>query len=782
MKKINKVAVIGAGTMGCGIASHLSNAGVEVILMDLVTPTGNDRSAIARNAVERLLKSSPPAFMHRDNATLITPANLQDDLHLLAQVDWIAEAVVERIDVKRALYRTINAHRRPGTFVSSNTSTLPLSMLVKEMPDAFRGDFCITHFFNPVRYMRLLEIVAGEHTRAEVIDALTQFCDINLGKGVVGCRDTPGFLGNRVGVFALQVGLIEAQAQGLSVEDADAIMGRPMGLPKTGLFGLYDLIGIDLMLDVVNSLQLPLPADDAFHDVACGIAAVGALAQRGDTGNKSGAGFYRTRTHNGEALREAVDLQTTQYRLARRPRPAAALAGEDHGLRALITHPDPGGRFAWRVLARTLSYAASLIPEISNTPMAIDEAMKLGYSWNQGPFEMIDELGPAWFRAQLIADGLPVPNILDAIGDGSFYRVDSTRIDDQGNGIVQFDSGAGYVPVTRAQGVVRLSDLKRTRQRLLGNEAASLWDIGDGVACLEFHSKANALLPQSMETLAQAIDFASTERRALLIHNDAAHFSVGFNLDFALACIRNKRWSALDDALRGFQSTCVACARASIPVIAAPSGLGLGGGFEVLLHCDALQVHSNITLGLVEPLVGLVPSGGGCKELLHRWSVHANDVDSAQQAAIVTFDLIAKARTAVSPAEAGPLRLMRCHDRVSMNRDRLLVDGKAFALELAKSYVPRATPQFIGLGDAGRATMETILQDFVDKGIAQAHDMTVSRQLAHVLCGGDAMRGATVTEQQMLDLERAAFITLAHTEQTRARIEHMLNSGRALRN
>jgi 3-hydroxyacyl-CoA dehydrogenase len=396
---------------------------------------------------------------------------------------------------------------------------------------------------------------------------------------------------------------------------------------------------------------------------------------------------------------------------------------------------------------------------------------------------LFDEFGPAWFREQLVADSMKVPEVLVAIGDGKFYRVDAACIDDQGNDIEQFDSSsAAYVPVTRASGVLRVSDLKRTRQRLLGNDAASLWDIGDGVVCVEFHSKTNALLPQSMEALALGIDFATSKRRALLIHNDAPYFSVGFNLDFALACIKSKSWSALDEALRDFQSTCVACASCAIPVIAVPSGLGLGGGFEVLVHCDALQVHSNISLGLVEPMVGLIPSGGGCKQLLHRSTVQAGDADSTQQAAIDTFNLIGTSRTAVSPAQARPLRLMQAHDRVSMNRDRLLSDGKVFALELADNYAANAPPQFIALGEPGHVALETVLQDLLTQGIAQAHDVTVSRQLAHVLCGGDAARGTAVTEQAMLDLEHEAFITLAETNETRACIEHMLSTGRALRN
>ncbi len=776
---IRSAAVLGAGTMGAGIASHLTNAGVPVVLLDVVPPGADDRDALARNAVERMLRASPPAFTDRGNASLITVGNVEDHLHLLADVDWIAEAVVERLEVKRALYRRVEDVRRPGSFVSSNTSTLPLSLLVDGQPESFRRDFCITHFFNPVRYMRLLELVAGPDTRPDVIDTLARFCDVALGKGVVHCRDTPGFLGNRVGVFALQAGLVEAEAAGLTVEEADALMGRPMGIPKTGLFGLYDLIGLDLMQDVVTSLKLPLPASDAFYEVAPGIAAVQDLVSRGHTGNKGGAGFYRVREVDGVPRREALDLASGEYRPVTRPQPDAAVAAESGGLRALVEHPDAGGRFAWRVLARTLSYAASLIPEVADGPLPVDEAMKLGYSWGEGPFEMLDTLGPGWFRDRLRAEGMPVPPALDALlerdAGATFYRAHDARVQ-------QFSPGHGYVDLERAPGVVRLQDLKRTRRRLLGNDAASLWDVGDGVACVEFHSKANALSPASMEILAASVERAGAGHAALLVYNEAPHFSVGFNLEFVRECMRTRAWSALDEGLRDFQDACRACARAPIPVVGAPSGLGLGGGFEVLVHCDALQTHSNVTLGLVETLVGLVPSGGGCKALLERWTAGAPGAAQAQDGALAVFDLIGKAVTATSPQEARPRRLLRDADRVTMNRDRLLAEGKAYALELAPRYAPAAAPAFVALGREGADAMDAVLDDLVGRGIALPHDVTVSRALARVLCGGDAPRGATLGEDDLLALERDAFLALAETPATAARIDHMLGHGRPLRN
>ncbi len=523
MSGIRKAAVIGAGTMGSGIASHLANAGVPVVLLDVVPEGAGDESALAKAAVERMRVSRPPAFMHPDNARLITPGNIDDDLASIGDADWIAEAVVERLDVKKALYEVVDAVRAPGSIVTSNTSTIPLAMLTGGMPESLKRDFCITHFFNPVRYMRLLEIVKGPATRPEVIEMLTEFCDVKLGKGVVPCRDTPGFLANRIGVLALQVGIMEAARAGLTVEEADAIMGRPMGNPKTGVFGLYDLICLDLMLDVVASLAGALGNDDPFQAVTGGIPSVAELVARGHTGNKTGAGFYREVRMNGELRREALDLSSGAYRPVTRPRPAAADAGETEGLRALVEYPDKYGRFAWRVLARTLAYAASLLPEVGTRIAPMDEAMKLGYSWSRGPFEMIDALGVAWFRDRLRAEGMSVPPIVEMAGSSSLYRTAGDHLEHLG-----YDGS--YHVLTRAPGVERLGDIRRTASAVIENEAASLWDVGDGVACLEFHTKANALVPDSMALLRESLSVVEERFTALLVHNDAPHFSVGFNL------------------------------------------------------------------------------------------------------------------------------------------------------------------------------------------------------------------------------------------------------------
>ena len=756
--------------MGSGIAGHLANAGVDVELLD-VAGSAADRDATAAGALERMRSHSPPPLMHPDHVARIRAGNIEDHLHRVGDCDWIVEAIVERIDVKRDLYHALDRVRRPGSVVSSNTSTLPLALLTERMSPAMRSDFCITHFFNPVRFMRLLELVRGPDTRSGVVEELAQFCDRELGKGVVHCRDTPGFLANRVGVHALQAGLVEAVAQGVTVEEADAVMGRPMGIPKTGLFGLYDLIGLDLMLDVAASLSMALPSGDPFQRVAAGTPLTRELVSRGYTGNKGAGGFYR----GSVDARAVVDLQSGETRPVARAAVEAALVGERGGLRAMAEHPSRAGRFARRVLAHALGYAASLVPDVSDEVVPIDEAMKLGYGWSRGPFEMIDSLGADWFRSLLAAEGFPIPPVLDALGDASFYRANDSRV-------AHFVMGRGHLPLERAPGVVRVDDFRRLGSPMLSNHAASLWDIGDGVACLEFHTKANALGPESMELMREALDKVAERHSALVIHSDAPHFSVGFNLEFVRACIAERRWQDLDDGLVKFQHTCRAAKHAPFPVVSAPSGMALGGGFEVLLGSDLVQVHSNVVVGLVEPIVGLVPAGGGCKEMLLRWTGDARDEATRSAGALRVFELIGTGETATSPELARPLRLLNAKDRTTMNRDRLLADAKASALELAGGYEPPSTPEILAPGAPAYDAMCAMLDDLAGKGIALPHDVVVSRCLARVLAGGDARAGELIDEEALFGLEREAFLTLSRTPETAARIAHMLDRGRPLRN
>ncbi|MFT5449718.1 MAG: 3-hydroxyacyl-CoA dehydrogenase [Gammaproteobacteria bacterium] len=776
--EIRKVAVIGSGVMGSGIAAHVANAGVPVVLLD-IPPADADapRNAIADGALQRMLKTEPAPFMHPRNARLVSTGNLEDDLDLLADCDWIIEAVIERLDIKQALYTKLDAVRKPGCVVSSNTSTIPLHDLVASMPDAFRRDFMITHFFNPPRYMRLLEIVDGEHTRADASTAVRAFCDHALGKGVVECKDTPGFIGNRIGVYWLQCAVSEAFNMGITVEEADALIGRPAGIPNTGVFGLVDLVGLDLMPHVLASMEATLPADDAFGEYFATPELIKKMIADGYTGRKGKGGFYRLRRDGGKRVKEAIDLETGEYREAVKPRLAAVTAAADGGLRALVSGDGRDATYAWTVLAKTLSYAASLVPEIADDIVAVDDAMKLGYGWKKGPFELIDELGANWFAEQLQARQMAVPALVNQANDSSFYRVDQ--------GQKQFlGVDAAHQALPRGDGVLLLEDIKRAaREPLARNESASLWDIGDGVLCLEFHTKMNAIDPGVMEMITTAINTVKEQFKALVIHNEGTDFSVGANLGLALFAANIAGWEQIEQTVAQGQQTYKALKYAPFPVVGAPAGMALGGGCEVLLHCDALVAHAESYMGLVEVGVGLVPAWGGCKELLVRWSTHSKAPGGPMPAVAKAFETISVASVAKSAEQARDYLFLRPADEVVMNRDRVLAQAKAKALALADDYQAPEPVEVILPGPSGFAALHMAVDGFVKAGKATAHDAVVAAALARVLTGGEqADLMEPVSEDALLDLERQEFMALVRHPDTLARIEHMLETGKPLRN
>ncbi|MFM2045795.1 MAG: hypothetical protein RLY86_4371, partial [Pseudomonadota bacterium] len=470
--QIKKAAVIGAGVMGSGIAAHIANAGIPVYLLDIVPNAvkeqGGDRSVVAKTAIEKMLKTDPAPFMHKKAAGLVTPGNIEDDLEKLADADLIIEAVLENPKIKHDLYKKLDAVRKDGSVVSSNTSTIPLNILLEGQSERFAADFMITHFFNPPRYMRLLEVVKGPKTRDDAFDAVSRFCDVVLGKGVVPCKDTPGFIANRIGTYFMQAAVNEAMELGLTVEEADAISGKPMGLPKTGTFGLIDLVGLDLMPLIAKSLLSTLPQDDDYRRIYRSSPVIEKMIADGFTGRKGKGGFYRQqKAADGRRLREALDLATGQYRKQER---AALESANSRGLKALVEHGDKGGQYAWRVLSQSLTYAASLVPQIADTVVEVDEAMRLGYNWKFGPFEMIDQLGTGWFAEKLAAEGKEVPALLKTAAGRPFYRVEGGKLQFLG-------TDGDYRDVKRPDGVLLLSDVKRASKPVAKNGSASLWDI-----------------------------------------------------------------------------------------------------------------------------------------------------------------------------------------------------------------------------------------------------------------------------------------------------------------
>ncbi len=785
VQTFNKIAIIGAGTMGSGIAGQIANAGHGVLLLDL--PRDDSPNGVCKDAITRLLKSDPPALMHKDRAQLIEIGNIRDDFAKLAECDWIVEAVVERLDIKKGLYKRLYQTIKSDCVITSNTSTIPIKLLVEDMPKDFRTRFAITHYFNPVRYMRLLELVQGEDTHSDIIDRLAHYNDLEPGKGVVVCNDTPGFLGNRVGVYALQVGIDEAFKQGLTIEETDALMGRPMGIPKTGVFGLYDLIGVDLMADVVDTLGTILPGNDAFHVVGRRGKAnelIASMIKAGYTGEKGLGGFYRL--VNGQNI--AVNLEDGTPRARDKTLPNKALLAASNQAKGketildLISDTDGdelGARqtqFCRNVLARVLAYAASLIPAITTSSQDIDDAMKLGFNWVRGPFEMIDAIGVDTLVQMIGETEEKIPEIFNAI-DGPFYSPSDASLL-----VRRFEPDSpkqgALGPVSLPNNVVRFHMSRRCLSPITSNNAASLYALDGDLRLIEFHSKANALSSESMDIVAAA---AQDHGKGIIVHNDAQHFSAGVDLNGVLALIRNQDWIGIDSFLKHFQTAVKALKYTPVPVVGAPSGLAIGGGYEVLAHADQVIAHANSVLGLVEAAVGVVPGGGGVKETFYRWHQEAGDWSKA---AWKTWMQMGYARTGTSPEQSAKLQyFLPKRDEVVMNRDRLVTTAIDTIRKLnAAGYATPTEPQFI-------LPNRTILGDmdaFMDKGIADGHffthDKTVAMHIAEIIVNYDSEGERAASEDELYARERSAFIKLAKTDETLERISSLLEQGEAIRN
>ena len=763
---IKKVAVIGAGTMGAGIAGQAANAGCEVLLLDLPSEAENV-NAIAQKGLDRISHPGNPGVLSPAHADRISVGNIRDDFDKLADVDWVAEAILERLDLKKDLYAKLDKVCREDAIITSNTSTIPIKLLVEDSPSDFRKRFAITHFFNPVRFMPLLELVAGEETELSVMDTLHTFCDERLGKGVVVCRDTPGFLGNRVGCFAIQAALHKAAQMGLTPQEADAIFGRPMGIPKTGVFGLYDLIGIDLMSDVAASLNSILPEGDAFLDVGTKLPLMEQMIANNQRGRKSGAGFYRT--HEGE--KQVINLETGEYEPVQALNIAVADKAEKQGIIHILEDDSRYGDYAWSVMSDVLVYAAGLIPEVGNEPVAVDDAMKMGYNWIKGPFELIDEIGADYLIERLEQEQREVPAYLREAAGSTFYGTDGTLTSRQW--------GGGFAPVSRPDGAMRFNDVKKTLSPSGENSDASWYEV-DGVAVVEFHSKANALGAYSMAILDDAIEaVASNNMTGLLVHNDSQHFSCGANLREVRTFFEAQDWDGLDRFLDHFQQTVRKMAVADFPTVAAPVGLSLGGGFEVVLHAKRVIGHANSNMGLVESGVGVIPSGGGVTETFYRWIEHK---DGDLEAAIwEAYMALGYGKTATSPILARDMAILRDNDSFEHNRDRLFSAGMA-AVKSGEGQVP-FTREPIAM--AGKPLFEKLVawaKDMQAKGKLYPHDVTVSTEIARIITGGDIEPGTRWSEQDLFDAERRAFLTLVKTPQTQERIRSLLDDGKAVRN
>lgn len=781
---IKKAAVIGAGVMGAGIAAQLANAGIEVELLDRVDPKNpSNRSAISEGAIAKLLKTNPAAFMHKKFAKRVRAGNTEDDMARLKECDIIIEAVFEDPKVKHDIFQKIDANRKEGAIVASNTSTIPLHDLLEGQSDAFKKDFVITHFFNPPRYMRLLELITSQHNSQETIDTVTRFMDETVGKGVVHCHDTPGFIANRIGTFWIQASINEAINRNLSVEEADAIVGKPMGIPKTGIFGLVDLVGLDLMPHISKSLLSKLPADDGYVKIEKSYPVIEKMIADGYTGRKGKGGFYRL---NDKKEKLAVDLTTGAERPSKKVKMEAAENAKTGGMRALVETKDKGGDYAWSVLKQTLAYTAAHAHEIATDIAAVDEAMKLGYNWEKGPFEMLDALGVDYVINRMKAEGDAVPDLLQKAAGKTFYKVE--------NGKLQcMNAAGGYDDVKRPEGVLLLSDIKRASKPLykskplpgIGKVGAAIWDIGDGVLCVEFTSKMNTLDFWTMKALNKAADMIEKgdgKYKAMVIHNEGENFSVGANIGLALYMAKAKQFWLIDKLIGKGHETLKRLKYAKFPVVAAPSGMALGGGCEILMHSNHVQAHAETYAGLVEAGVGLLPGWGGTTELLTRATQNPKLPKGPMPPVAAVFETISTAKVATSAFEAKDFMFLRQSDGVTMNKARLLSDAKAKALELVNTLKPELPHDMTLPGPGGHAALSMAVDGFYLKGAATSYDVVVSDKMAKVMTGGDkAGPGVLVSQDYLRQLERENFMALVHDKRTIARIEKMVKTGKPLR-
>ncbi|MDC0059586.1 3-hydroxyacyl-CoA dehydrogenase/enoyl-CoA hydratase family protein [Pelagibacteraceae bacterium] len=740
---IKNVVVIGSGTMGSGIAAQLCNANIPVTLLDLKTE-------ISEKAKKRIFESRPPLLIDKSKINNIRVGNIEENFDLVKKADWVVEAVVEKIDIKHNLYEKILKTRKQDSIISSNTSTIPLRILSAKMSAKDKKDFCITHFFNPVRYMGLLEIVSETINDSKKIDFLKNFCEDSLGKGVIICKDTPGFLGNRVGVYAMQVAMTQAIKMKLSIEEADAIFGRPMGVPKTGVFGLYDLIGIDLMADVLKSFLKELPKSDVFHEVAQEVPLVKNLIETGYTGRKGKGGFYRMNKKDGKKVLEAINLNTKDYSPSKK---IDLNIDEKVNLKELVSRNDKYGKYAWSVISKIILYASSLIPNVTKDYNNIDEAMRLGFNWTKGPFEMLEELGVKFFVEK--DSELKTNKFIKELYDkkvGTFYGKRQIYTD-----------------------LETLGKVKQLAKISKDNKSALTYEHKD-YKIVEFNTKANTLDYDSMDALKKASD------KNLIIINEGMQFSAGVNLNYVMDFAKEKNWKAIEKFIHHFQMTCKQLKYSNNVVIAAPSGLALGGGFEVLVQSDYVVAHTNIVTGLVETLVGLIPAGGGTTNMLWRWmqtQEARKDTDFAPQK---VFDIIGYGKTASSPAEALPFKFLLEKDKSIMNRNKLLSASQDLINEKKDGYKPPKQPTFKLSGGQLRDKMFQKLENlFKEKRILE-HGMEVGKKLAFVLSGGNTNINKELSEDDMYALELEAFVQLIQMEKTQARIKYTLSTGKPLVN
>jgi 3-hydroxyacyl-CoA dehydrogenase len=814
-RRIEKAVVLGAGTMGSRIAAHFANAGLPCILLDIVPPnlpadaSAGERNRIVRAGLDAAKKSKPAAFFTAALAEKIAIGNFEDDLARCAEADWIIEVVAENLEIKRKLLARVAQFRKPGAIVTTNTSGLPVHLIAEGMSEEFQQHWAGTHFFNPPRYLKLVEVIPGPKTSSDVVESLSEFCDRRLGKGVVVAKDTPNFIANRIGTFSMLNALRLMGTLGMTVEEVDACTGPAVGWPKSATFRTADIVGLDVLVHVVKNIYETAPNDESRETYRVP-ALVEEMAKRGWLGDKTGQGFYKKVKGEGEKEILTLDVNTMEYR----PRQKAKFASLEMGkaiedtrerLRALVgpvlegQKGDKAQQFLWGGLSEMCLYAARRVPEISDNVVDVDRALRWGFAWELGPFEIMDAIGVKAFAGQVQKEGRALPAVIEKVlasGRKGFYE------SEKGTTTVFDLCSGGAKKVDDPKGVIILKSLKDAGREVERNSGASLIDLGDGVVCCEFHAKMNAIGADLIAMLHKGLKRLETDFDAMVIANQAVNFSVGANLMLVLVGAQEQEWDELHMAVKQFQNINLAIKYAPKPVVAAPQGMALGGGCEVSLHAAKIQAAAEAYIGLVETGVGLIPGGGGTKEMLIRANEHAggtgfslssspeSDLDLFHALKPI-FEAIAMAKVGTSAEECRDLGYLRREDGVSMNRDRLVADAKEAALALVRGgYKPLAaswqegaqTTQIKVLGEQFLAGAKLAIHMMLRGGYASEYDAHVGRKLANILAGGPLTSPQLVSEQYVLDLEREAFVSLCGEKKTQERIAHTLKTGKPLRN
>jgi 3-hydroxyacyl-CoA dehydrogenase len=804
-KRIEKVAVLGAGTMGARIAAHVANAGIPCFLLDIVpSELSADekrkgltlespavRNRIVLSGLEAAKKSRPAAFFTPETARLVTPGNLEDNLTWCGHADWIIEAVAENLEIKRKLFERVEGVRKPGTIVTSNTSGLPIHLIAEGRSEDFQQHWAGTHFFNPPRYMKLVELIPGPKTLPGVLATLDEMCDLRLGKGVVIAKDTPNFIANRIGTYAMLNVLKQMQALDMTIEEVDACTGPAIGQPKSATFRTADIVGLDVLVHVVRNIYDNIPNDESREMWRVPVF-VEEMMKRGWLGDKTGSGFYKRLKKGGDSEILTLDWQKMEYR----PRQKAKFGSIEGGkqieetrerIRSLVGPAmdgkgDKANRFLSSCLSENCLYAARRVPEIANSVVDVDRAMRWGFAWELGPFEVWDAIGVGRMAEALGREGKQIPPVVNdvlASAKKSFYETErgSTRY---------FDIGAKAMkPVPEPAGIIILKSLKDRSGVVQANSGGSLIDLGDGVVCCEFHSKMNSIGGDIGAMIHAGVKRLGSEFDAMVIANQAPNFSVGANLMLLLVTAQEGEWDDIHMAVRQFQDVNMAIKYAPGPVVAAPQGMALGGGCEISLSSARIHAAAEAYIGLVETGVGLIPGGGGTKEMLIRANEHAGGGEDLDlfHALKPIFETIAMAKVSTSGEEARSLGFLRRSDLIAMNRDRQVADTKATALALVREgYHPPAPAEIRVLGEEFLAGAKLAIHMLVRGEFASEHDAVVARKLAYILAGGSITAPQTVSEQYILDLEREAFVSLCGERKTQERIAHTLKTGKPLRN